>query len=87
MKNNLSDLRNHLFETIERLKANSDPEASDNEKIDIEDAKVIGNLGKILVESAKVEVLFVTKAGGTSSGFIESKKIDDDSLNQTKALT
>ena len=31
-QNKLSDLRNHLFETIEMLKNNSDPKADENEK-------------------------------------------------------
>lgn len=59
-KNSMDDLRNHLFETIERLKANSDPEASPNEKMDIETAKQISQTAKVLVDSAKVEVNFLS---------------------------
>lgn len=57
MKNQLSidSLNNHLFETIEMLKNNNDNQASDNEKIDIETAKTIASLGKVIVEGYKVK--------------------------------
>ena len=48
-------LNGYLFETIEMLKNNNDPKASDNEKIDVETAKAIANLGKVAVESYKVK--------------------------------
>lgn len=51
----LDALNTHLFETIEMLKNNSDPVASDNEKIDINAAKAIADLGKIIVEGYKVK--------------------------------
>lgn len=56
MKNKTEDLRNHLFEAIEMLKNNSDPNASDHEKMDIDTAKAIANLGKVIVDSNKTEV-------------------------------
>ena len=52
----LSDLRDHLFETIERLKLAGDPDASDNERISIETAKTIAEVGQVIVNSAKLEV-------------------------------
>ena len=70
MKNKIEDLRGHLFEVIERLKSNSDPDASEKDKINIEDAKVIADIGKVLVESAKVEVAFMKETGAKGSGFI-----------------
>lgn len=45
----------HLFEAIEMLKNNSDPKASPNEKIDIETAKTIADLGKVAVEAFKTK--------------------------------
>lgn len=55
MKNPISidSLNNHLFETIEMLKNNNN--ASKNEKIDIETAKTIASLGKVIVEGYKVK--------------------------------
>lgn len=58
-KNSMDDLRNHLFETIERLKANSDPTASECEKISPEAAKQICDVAQVIVSSAKVEVDFL----------------------------
>lgn len=49
MKNKLSDLRNHLFETIERLK--------DGDKdMPLEKAKAISDVAQVIINSAKVEV-------------------------------
>ncbi len=53
----IDKLNEHLFETIEMLKNNSDPNASDNEKIDIETAKTIADLGKVAVEGFKAQAL------------------------------
>jgi len=55
MKTTIDDLNNHLFEVIEMLKNNTDPEASPNEKIDIETAKTIADLAKNVVEGYKVK--------------------------------
>ena len=52
---NLDKLNEHLFEAIEMLKNNSDPDASPNEKIDIETAKAIKELGKVIVDGYKVK--------------------------------
>lgn len=53
---NLSSLNTHLFEAIEMLKNNNDPNADANEKIDILTAKAIAELGTVIVESAKTQV-------------------------------
>ena len=55
MKNSIDDLRNHLFDVIERLKSNGDPEASENEKIKLEDAKMICNAADCIIESIRVQ--------------------------------
>lgn len=55
MKTTIDDLNNHLFEVIEMLKNNTDPQASPNEKIDIETAKTIADLAKNVVEGYKVK--------------------------------
>lgn len=64
MKNRLSDLRNHLFEAIEMVKSG---------ELDVEKAKVISDLGGKLIDSAKVEVSYITTVGGMTdrSDFIE----------------
>ena len=56
MKNSLNDLRNHLFETIERLKLANDPDADEKERISIEHAQAIADIGDVIVRSVKLEV-------------------------------
>jgi hypothetical protein len=52
VKNKLSDLRDHLFETIERLK--------DGDKaMPLEKAKTIADVAQVIINSAKVEVDFL----------------------------
>ena len=59
MKNKVEDLRNHLFEVIEGLKDGS---------FDIEKAKVIADVGQVIVNSAKVEVDFIRATTASSTG-------------------
>lgn len=66
MKNKMTDLRNHLFATLEALQDKEDP-------MDIDRAKAIAQVGSVMVASAKVEVEFLNAIGGQgSTGFIES---------------
>ncbi|MEI8142855.1 MAG: hypothetical protein WCG90_08315 [Chitinophagia bacterium] len=70
MKNKISDLRNHLFETIERLK---DPEL--DLETEIQRAKAIKEVGSVIIESAKVEVDYLELMGGEESDFIRGNKL------------
>jgi hypothetical protein len=47
----------HMDEAMWMLKNNNDPQASPNEKMDIETAKAMANLGKVAVEGYKVKAL------------------------------
>lgn len=47
-RNKMSDLRNHLFETIEALK-------DDEKPMDLERAKTISAVAQTIINSAKVE--------------------------------
>jgi hypothetical protein len=49
MQNKMSDLRNHLFATLEALRDEEKP-------MDIERAKAISQVAQTLIETAKVEV-------------------------------
>lgn len=55
-KTSLTDLRNHLFDVIERLKDSNDPDADEKDTISIETAKAINQTAGEIIESAKVEV-------------------------------
>lgn len=48
-------LNNHLFEAIEGLKNNSDPIADEWEKMDLQTAKAIAELGKVIIENYKLK--------------------------------
>ncbi len=69
MKNKMTDLRDHLFATLEALQDQDKP-------MDIERAKAIADVAKVLVDSAKVEVMFINAMDGDvkSTGFIESER-------------
>lgn len=73
-KNDLTALRDHMFEVIERLKANNDPEASECEKIDVETAKAITNAAQTIVHSAKIEIDFlkIIAKGDNLHGVVET---------------
>lgn len=61
-RNKINDLRDHLFETLERLK---------DGEIDIETAKAMADVGQI-INSAKIEIDFIRATGSTKdSGFIK----------------
>lgn len=59
-KNKIDDLRNHLFETLEMLKDRDAP-------MDIERAKAVADVARVIVDSAKVEVDFLKVTGATKS--------------------
>ena len=62
-RNKINDLRDHLFETLERLKDGD---------IDIETARAITDVSQVIINSAKIEVDFIKATGSTKdSGFIK----------------
>ena len=61
-KKNIDDLRDLLFATIEGVKSGD---------IDVERAKMIGELSQVMVNSAKVEVQYAQATGQKGSGFLE----------------
>jgi hypothetical protein len=78
MKNKIDDLRNHLFATLEALRDEEKP-------MDLDRAREIANVGRVIVESAKVEVDFLKATGERqSTGFLP---IEDDEKPAPKRLT
>lgn len=61
-KKNIDDLRELLFETIEGVKSG---------KLDIDRAKVIGDLSQVMVNTAAVEVKYAQATGQKGSSFLE----------------
>ena len=52
----METLKSHLFETLEGLKNLSDPEASENEKIGIDQAKQIVDVSGAIIDIYKLQV-------------------------------
>jgi hypothetical protein len=62
-RNKITDLRDHLFEVLERLK---------DGEIDIETAQTMAEVSQVIINSAKIEVDFIKATGSnTDSGFIK----------------
>ncbi|MCL2291199.1 MAG: hypothetical protein FWC34_10965 [Bacteroidetes bacterium] len=51
----IDGLNLQLFEAIEMLKNNTDPKASENEKISVEAAEAIAELGKVIVSGIRIQ--------------------------------
>ena len=60
MANNITELRKHLFETLEALKRKDNP-------MDIDRAKAISQVAQTIIDSARVEVKFAELTGQESS--------------------
>jgi len=60
-KNKISDLRDHLFETIEALKDKDTP-------MDLDRAKTISEVAQTIINVAKVEVDMAKASGAAPSG-------------------
>ena len=58
MRNNMSleTLKSHLFETLEGLKNLSDPDASENEKVGIDQAKQIVDVSGAIIDIYKLQI-------------------------------
>lgn len=52
----LETLKSHLFETLEGLKNLSDPEASENEKVGIDQAKQIVDVSGAIIDIYKLQI-------------------------------
>lgn len=48
-------LNAHLFEAIEGLKNNRDPRADEQERMDIDTAKAIADIAKVVIDGYKVK--------------------------------
>lgn len=63
MAHKIDDLRAHLFATLEALRDTEKP-------MEIERAKAIADVGRVIVDTAKVEVQYLDQVGGRGSGFL-----------------
>lgn len=64
-KNKIEDLRNILFETMEKLMDEDDP-------MDLDRAKAVAVVAQVVVNTAKVEVDFIKQTGHGGTSFIHA---------------
>ncbi|WP_205686942.1 hypothetical protein [Chitinophaga rhizosphaerae] len=80
MKNKISDLRDHMFAALERLaNENMTPEELNTE---IERSKAISDVGKVIVESAKTEVLYAKLTGQRHEAPTKFLQLDEDGIRK-----
>lgn len=60
MPNNIDDLRTHLFDTLKALKDKDKP-------MDLDRARAVADVARVIVDSAKVEVHFLKVTGAIRS--------------------
>lgn len=85
MKNtSLEALKGHLFETLEGLKNQSDPDASENEKVTIEQAKAITGVADTIIDIYKTQLDAIkvisntdlnTAKGMLAIGYVEEENV------------
>ena len=69
MKNRISDLRNHLFETIELLKDPDHP-------MEVQRAKAIYETAQTIIQTGKLELQFIDLVGtGENSQFFDQPQL------------
>lgn len=79
MRNKIEDLRNHLFATIESI-------LDDEKPMDLDRAKAVADVAQVIINSAKVEVDFISKVGGKGTDFIpQNEKLINERSSHPKA--
>lgn len=73
-KNKITDLRDHLFETIELLKD------EENKSMTVDKAKAIADISQVIINTAKLEIDFIRATDQMeglvkTTGFIEGQTI------------
>lgn len=77
-KNKIDDLRNHLFATLEALR-------DEDAQMDVTRAKAIADVARVIVESAKVEVEFLSvSASARGTGFLPEDEEPPRRLSSAK---
>jgi hypothetical protein len=61
MNNDITALRAHLFETLRQVKGG---------EIDLDKARAVNEIGKTLIDTARVEVDYLRTTGGGESKFL-----------------
>lgn len=68
MAKTITDLRDSLFDTIEKVKSG---------KLDIETAKAVADLSSVIVASARVEADYIKATGCGRTSFLEDESHEE----------
>lgn len=80
MKNKISDLRNHLFETLEALKDEEKP-------MELARAKAISEVAQTIINSAKVEIKFMEVSGEMeTTDFFDALRLNEGAEARPRGL-
>lgn len=82
MKNKISDLRDHMFAALERL--GNEGLTEEELKKEICRSQAISEVGKVIVESAKTEVLYAKITGKRSDE--PTRFLEEDGLEPKKLI-
>jgi len=75
----ITDLRDHLFDTIEALRDPKNP-------MEIERANAISHAAQVVVNTAKVECAYLDVVGGVGTGFVPEEEPKIESTAKPKQL-
>lgn len=64
MSNNISTVRQHLLDTLADLRNRDNP-------MEVERARAVADVARVLVDSAKVELDYLKVTGASVAGFLE----------------
>ena len=68
MNNNISTVRQHLLDTLVDLRHREKP-------MEVDRARAVADVARVLVESAKVEVDYIRVTASTGSDFLEQTRL------------
>lgn len=71
MSNNIATVRQHLLDTLADLRNRDKP-------MDVDRARAVADVARVLVDSAKVEVDFIKATNATGSEFLQPDASDAD---------
>ena len=76
--NKISDLRDHLFASLERI--DDDSLTPEQIRAEVDKAKAVAQIGSVIINSAKVEIDFIKATGRIDSASEIFKSVDQKKI-------
>ena len=77
-RNKISDLRDHLFASLERI--DDDSLTLEQIRAEVDKAKAVAQIGSVIINSAKVEIDFIKATGRIDSASEIFKSVDQKKI-------